>query len=205
MKFTKWQNDLLETLCWRLRVVSITQLCRHSKLRRRVIQDRTRKLRKAGFVALVATAVHNWHELSPLVRWPSHTWADDFTRLPWLLEKRWGQMEFRRDQVVWLTPAGAAHIGGRNGGLRQRLQVQHDLGVAAIYFSISSKLRSRWVSEDVLRECGGLPAMRRIPDAALATDGAVSTVIEFGGQYDKQKLKRFHLAAKRGGVRYDFY
>ena len=60
----------------------------------------------------------------------------------------------------------------------------------------------QWVGEDILRRdyapyCSSL---KSIPDGAFVSDGQVLRVIEYGGQYTTERLRRFdaHFHRKHG-------
>lgn len=204
MQLSSWSEDLLGTLAWKLRVTSATQLSRASGVRRELVIRRLRKLKHQELIDSAQIPIHDWQLPSRLLVWPSETWERDMQKLPWLLERRWKALHRSRDLVVWIAPRGVHVFGGFGGRLRQRLQLQHDLGVAATYFSFSRKRRSKWVGEDHFRAVAESQPLRRVPDAILRWSKH-STAIEFGGLYCREKLLRFHREMKRRRVRYEIY
>jgi hypothetical protein len=87
------------------------------------------------------------------------------------------------------------------------LQVEHDLGTAAMFFrrnELDSSNWDQWLGEDILRQT----ARRRqpIPDAAhCSTDGMIRLAIEFGGAYSADRLRRFHLHCRRCSLPYELW
>lgn len=202
---TPWAHELIHTLAWNVRVVSAMQLARFWSVSLTVAKRRLRRIRSAGLVECETLAMHDWQLTAPVVNWKPGAPTPNFSTLAWRLEKRWANLSYQRNVVVWVTQHGVNLVGGFGGRLRQRLQVQHDLGVAAVYFAQPKERQHDWIGEDFLRRLQmGLPALKSIPDAAIRTAG-IEMLVEFAGKYDKDKLTRFHRNAKKLGVRYEIW
>lgn len=131
--------------------------------------------------------------------WPKQDHAD-FGSLSWRLKERTHQWQPRRLRVCWSTDRAVTVFGGVGGRIRQPLQVQHDLGVAAMYFCRSAFAvdpSAVWVGEDVVRRLrakkGAAGMGSKVPDAILLGPGLKPRrAIEFGGSYSPQRLHKFH-------------
>lgn len=204
MRLSVWKQELLKILAWKLRVVTATQLGRSAGVGRELVVRRLNHLKKQGLVEVSSTSVHDWRLSGPLMVWPSDSWEENLQTVAWRLEKRWDSLDRRRDMVVWIAAGGIRVFGGFGGRLRQRLQLEHDLGVAAVFFLLSSKRQTTWMGEDHFRTEPLSQKLNRVPDAVLRRSRRL-TAIEFGGRYDQRKLMRFHREMKRKGVRYEIY
>ena len=103
----------------------------------------------------------------------------------------------------------------RHGGLThfaaRASQLEHDLGTASVLVRLHEtrpELAADWVGEDILRrdfspEC---PALKKIPDGAIVRRNEILRVVEFGGQYDASRLRRFHSHfGKKHQIGYDLW
>jgi len=114
----------------------------------------------------------------------------------WKLETRWGNARPKPARLWWATRRAARLCGGRYAGVRQPLQIEHDLLLLdALIRRQPANPGWEWVGEDDLRhrarEFGG-----KVPDAAV-NDCDRMTVIEIGGQYSSERLKEFVTAMNR--------
>jgi hypothetical protein len=125
------------------------------------------------------------------------------------LERRWQAAETRPVAVYWATRRAVCLVGGIGGPLRQRLQVQHDLGVAAVYFRILTTAPvggEQWIGEDVYRRDFVSSKRGKIPDAALLNSaGSIDRVIEIGGLYPPERLRTFHKYWSKRSIPYDLW
>ena len=174
-----------------IRCYAETQLRSASSMGRRL-----RRLEKAGLLFREQALVGFIPFITPLhASRPGH--ADpDYDALAWRLEWRWAHAASESHALFWASPRAVQLFGGSSGWLRQPLQIQHDLAVTAVFLR---RMQTRpaqmagWVSEDRLRQRSTELRLRGIPDAAIVADnGTLQTVIELGGVYPAEKLRRFH-------------
>ena len=181
--------DVLELLTWRVRLATAAQIAELTG------QPRIwRGLLKAGLVAKAGAVV-----AVPELRRPLATWAPGqppprFSALAWSLLKRRRFTPSRRVQVFWATARAVRIVGGVGGGIRQPMQVEHDLGTTAIFLRrrvLAPEDAKRWISEDVFRwKTGG---KGKVPDALLCSAAGTSDLaIEFGGAYSASRTRGFH-------------
>lgn len=196
-KLSKSAESLLVVLTWQLRLIAEEMVTRPEYQRDRAISSKQLDhLEADGWINrghIAAAMPELWGELvawTPLMR--SHA---DFGSISWQLKERVQHWKPRRLKVCWSTDQAVTVFGGAGGRIRQPLQVQHDIGVAAMFFSrkaLVSDHRSAWVGEDVVRK---LPTTlgAKVPDALLLGAGLKPVkAIEFGGSYSKRRLQVFH-------------
>jgi hypothetical protein len=133
----------------------------------------------------------------PLFTWSPRQAPPNFHALAWKLEKRWKAVKPRRVILCWATKKGAQRAGGLACFPERATQVEHDIGTTAVYANLCRTqplLAEGWVGEDILRR-DFAPRERwlsKIPDAAIFRDERLQYILEFGGQYSVNRLKRFH-------------
>lgn len=85
--------------------------------------------------------------------------------------------------VWWSLPGELAHPA----------QATHDLGVSAVWLHLAVHTPHRamaWVGEDLLAHTR---SGQKCPDAFIIDEtNAVQNVIEFGGDYDRERIQSFH-------------
>ena len=203
MRITEWEFELLKTLGWKVRAITVRQL---QELLGGNVARRVRALESKGLIESTYVSVGAYAFKCPLVRWPSKTWRTDLSRAPHQLTKRWRSLSCRQEQVLWISQRGIELNGGFGGRLRQRLQLQHDLGTSHVFLCQTKSAQSRWVGEDWLRNRHDFPSLGKLPDAVLVDDrDRLSKVIEFGGQYTKADLRRLHETCSRLEVPYELW
>lgn len=193
---THRDRNLLELLCKKLRCVSERQLLEVSRTQeKRAVKSRLRSLVRAGWLgtAVVVAAVPELD--GPLVAWRPSEQMPSLAEVVRTLSRRDRDAEPVRTTIYWATEQAERFIGGCGGTPRQPLQVQHDLGVAAVYFTrqlLHHETTSQWISEDIFRELN-LGKKTKVPDAVLISpSGKPLVAIEFGGAYSAARLKKFH-------------
>ena len=143
----------------------------------------------------------------PLVSWPSPKFETALKSTPYRLSRRWKSLRWRRDLVVWIAPRGIELFGGFGGRLRQRLQLQHDLGTAQVFLQKNRDEQCRWMGEDWLRrsDCQ-MPLQGRVPDAVIRDERErLSKAIEFGGRYSRRNLYQFSRRCMKLGLPYEIW
>lgn len=128
----------------------------------------------------------------PLVIWrPGESLPLTPGQVEYRLRKAWGSAPVRRLTVVHATQKAANFYGGRGGEVRKPLQISHDLLVAAVYHRY--RVPDNWVGEGVT-----IGAYR--PDAVLVERGDVARVIEIGGLYPAERIRRMVIACHENHV-----
>jgi hypothetical protein len=87
--------------------------------------------------------------------------------------------------------------------------VQHDLGVAAVYFHKflhRPDETRRWLGEDLYRRDYVSSRHSKVPDAVLIdAQKRVNRVIGYGGLYSADRLRRFHQNWTRRFTDYELW
>lgn len=187
---------LLVTLTWQLRLVAEKMVTAPEYLRCRAVSPRQlRALEQQRWLhrGRVAAAVPELD--GELVAWRPREEQPEFGGLSWTLKERCRGWKPVSLPVCWSTEQAVTVFGGVGGRIRQPLQVQHDVGVAAMYFSRASfaiSSRAAWVGEDLIRKLK--PDIgSKVPDALLiGSELQPIRAIEFGGSYSLERLQRFH-------------
>jgi len=128
--------------------------------------------------------------------------------ISWQLQRRYSAARPVRVWISWATRPAVALVGGTGGRLRQPLQVQHDLGVAAVYVSRRSQPCSdkQWIGEDAYRSLLRSSDRSKIPDALIVDQhNRICRAIEFGGLYSPARLEGFHRYWAKKGIPYEIW
>jgi hypothetical protein len=208
---TETDLRLLTMLSWSVRAIADSQAIAalgipadgESAFIHRVNRVARRRLlaRRRVPVALIQTK-------APLVDWlpgmPEPRWHS----ISWQLQRRSSMTRAARVWVTWATREAVALVGGVGGRLRQPMQLQHDLGVTAVYVArqAQASMHESWIGEDAFRTLIGSPKRSKIPDALIVDRGyQVRRVIEFGGLYGPKRLKSFHRYWSRKRIPYEIW
>ena len=201
MKFdpTSAAGVVLQELTWSVRVLTTDQLQRLLTARfgetapaRSLLQ----RLRADGLVRIARTALALHEADGPIASRSLGGPPPDFGALAWRLEKRWRDAATCRVTICWATARAARLLGGVTKFDRRAAQLEHDLGTASVLVRLHEtrpELASLWVGEDVLRRdfAPGCPVLRKTPDAAIVAEDRIVRVVEYGGQYPADRLRRF--------------
>lgn len=200
---------MLQLLCKKLRCASERQLLEATRAKgRAAMKCQLRSLVRAGWLgrAVVTAAVPELD--GRLVAWRPAEQMPSLDEVVRTLRRRDRDAEPVRTLIYWATEQAERFIGGRGGRPRQPLQIQHDLGVAAVYFTrqlLHHKAAVQWVSEDIFRELN-LGKKTKVPDAVLISpSGKPSLAIEFGGAYSVARLKKFHSFCQSQNLPYEIW
>jgi hypothetical protein len=121
------------------------------------------------------------------------------------LRKRWAE------PLRWVTAYAASKrtgrlYAGRGGRPSHPLQATHDLHVSAIFLRLQKEKPDEargWVSDMVLSP---LRRGKKLPDAEIQNaDGRTLKVIEFGGSYPPERVRKVHEDCERRGVPYELW
>lgn len=121
------------------------------------------------------------------------------------LRARW--TEALRPVTVYTASDRAVRLyAGSGGPLSHPLQVTHDLHVTAIFLRLLRENPGEatgWVSENVLAP---LRRGQKIPDAEIHdANGRALKVIEFGGGYAPERVRKVHEDCERRLVPYELW
>ncbi len=143
---------------------------------------------------------------SPVFCWSPGEPEPNCEAVGYALQSRWTHAP-RQTTVYVATKKAINQYGGRGrGGLRHRLQANHDLHVGVIflhYLRTDPNAAAAWVGEDLLGKAGyGV----KDPDAILFdAEGRPERVVEFGGRYDARRVRDFHEHCAHHGLRYELW
>ena len=174
----------------------------------RRVREQLSRWRASGLLNRSMARVTPLEVAAPIFSWRRGKPAPDCHRISWRLERRWTRPYPQCSAVYWATSRLARRIGGRGGRLMQPLQVQHDVGVAAVYclfLQDRPEEADRWIGEDQYRRLAP-KRIPKVPDAVvLGADGRIERAIEFGGRYSARRLRSLHRAFERRGLPYEIY
>ncbi len=173
------------------------------------IANARRRLRRFVEQGLVQRCVVMARPLPELLR-PILTWQPgqpdpDPGATAFQLQSRWRYRALRSTVVFLPTDRTVNHFGGRRKTLIPS-QVSHDLGVAEVwlwYWMHHPKYVRAWRGENLLTDA---EPGRSLPDAVLVSeDDEPHTLIEFGGDYDADRIAAFHDDAAMRGLPYQIW
>ena len=197
--------QLLRVLSCDLRVATVVQLGAIWEGADRRIQQLCRR----GLVCTRFTPVALPELAGPTYRWRPGFPAPDFDAVAWTAAKRREETPVKRRLVVWATRSARRLVGGVGVGLRQPLQLEHDLGVAGIYFA---KRRSdvsaaqRWCGEDAYRLLRRPTRGQKAPDGVLlCPEGHLQLVVDYLTRYPPGRLRSFHRFWSDRRVPYEWW
>jgi len=200
---TPAQWKLLEVFTWKLRVATTQQVLACD----RALVGALNSLLKQRLLCEEPMLVRILVLERPLALWAPGDLAPDFPSLSWQMESRRHQTEPAICRVIWASERARHLSGGCAGPLRQPLQVEHDLGTAAMFFGrnqLDPETWDHWLGEDILRYSTG--PRQNVPDAALcSSNGTIRLAIEFGGAYSADRLRRFHQQCLRRSIPYELW
>ena len=199
MSLDMCDRTVLDLLTRRVRLAAQDQICCYSETQQRSSSSmgrRLHRLAKLGLLFREQAVIGYIPFVKPLFVSRPNQNEPDYDALAWQLEWRWTHADSEPHALFWASPRAVQLFGGSSGWLRQPLQIQHDLAVTAVFLRRMQTCRPQmagWVSEDSLRRRSTELRLHAIPDAAVVGEnGAIQTIIELGGVYSAEKLRRFH-------------
>lgn len=169
---------------------------------------RMKWLRANGLVERVVLIARLITALSgPLATWEPGQPPPNFGAIAHQAQVRWRRTP-ARSCVTWVATEKAAHLFGgvRRGELKNPLQASHDIGVAAVWLrmkQVDPRWARSWQSEDMLAHTR---RGQKIPDAFIVDDERrVVWVVEFIGEYDRQRVQAFHEDCESRGIPYQMW
>lgn len=167
------------------------------------------ELRRRGLVRTQLRPVVLPELREPIVRWAPGRPAPDFEAVAWAAGKRLEVTAIGRQRVTWATRRARRLVGGVAFGLRSPLQVDHDLGVAAIYVALRRSRPSvgrRWIGEDVYRRLRRPGRGQKTPDGVIVDgDGRLELVLDYLTRYPPARLRSFHRYWSDRRVPYEWW
>jgi hypothetical protein len=141
----------------------------------------------------------------PLTIWAPGDPQPDFAALSYILINRFSETPVPTSCII-ATAEAAHHYGGWGGRFPKNAECTHDLHLTAIYLHFlrfHPHLCTAWFSEEWLKRNRQETNEKR-PDAIIR-EGSRSKIIEFGGEYSKQKLFEFHEHCAHRGMPYEIW
>lgn len=196
--------SILNWLTWCVRVTTANQLTEFSGA-----EGATpwRRLESAQLIERISLVVAVPIIGVPLTAWHPGRKTPALAKVAWQLEKRRQCTESSRQIIFHATEKATRLVGGCGGGIRQPMQIEHDLGTTATYLrrrALCPDDSSRWLGEDVLRLWHA--GRGRLPDAMLfSVAGERRCAIEYGGEYSLARLQGFHHSCARRRLAYEIW
>jgi hypothetical protein len=209
LRLMERDKAIAESLSLCVRLFSQRQIADHwfdtdlSNTRRRL--KRLRECRLIDRVVVQARSMPEFH--SPVVCWQPSGKLPDFGSAAWTLRSRWKQRAVRQT-TAWIATTRAAQLfgGTARGEIKHGLQVTHDLGVAAIWLHFDRQqptLADVWCGEDIMAVTRH---GQKLPDAFLLDEhDQPFRAIEFGGNYDAQRVREFHNDCANRQLAYEIW
>lgn len=201
---------VLDALTRRVRVLTLEQLARvWWRGDHRAARSRLRELERAGWVRSLDLLAHPILELvEPAASWSPSRPAPIFTELAHRLGSRW-KLPPRVHRAVVATTEAGVRLAGHGGRVPRPAEASHDIHLTEVYLRLlraDPDLAKTWLSEEELYS-QGYGRGTNLPDAMVLApgNGAVPTVIEFGGAYRASKLEQFHRFCQRRSLPYEVW
>lgn len=194
---TARDQELLETLARRVRVLSISQIARtwwpDLEEPNRAALARLRQLQNHSLVSIEAALAHPELPLdSPVASWAPSKRLPNFAETSSRVRSRW-QATAAPETIVVITNQAAPEFGGYPSPALRTDEITHDLHLAAVYLVYRKRepeLAKAWVGERIVRKTR--PAAKGpIPDAMIRASSTLR-VVEFAGAYSTERLQVFH-------------
>lgn len=204
MRLTKRDNEILDLLVHRTRLLSVRQVADHffpgQRFSIRNAQSRLKELANGGYVTLQETLARTPCEIvAPVLTFTPGDSTPDFGPLAWQFQQRWIKAEIVPIEVAYATKKTKRERDGSVGGrLPRASELSHDVILAEVcllYLSKHPHLAANWVPEDQLREeLRGEATRGAIPDAIIRSrpDAPPELSIEVAGAYRREKLSLWH-------------
>lgn len=207
LALTARDEEMLETLASRVRVLSIEQITRNWFENRRSALARLRALKRAGLVQAQSALIHPELNLSaPVLRWTPGDPEPKFANVARRVQMRWTE-HVQPHLLFFIEERASARFGGPRVAPLRTDELTHDVHVAAIYLWYRDhhpELSLTWAGERVLKQTGRVVRGGPVPDASVGGRGA-QRFVEFAGAYSVQRLQTFHDFARDEKTPYEFW
>lgn len=167
---------------------------------------RLRRLDELGLIERKTALVRPTPELlCPVFQWKPGQTGPGVGQVAFRLQSRWRYQSLRSTVVILPTQKTIDHFGGRQKSMLSS-QVSHDLGVSEVwlwYLHNHGDVVRCWRGEDMLDE---YQSGDSLPDAVLVdANEQPHTWIEFGGDYNADRIARFHEDAAQLQMPYQIW
>ncbi|PHQ36974.1 replication-relaxation family protein [Rhodopirellula bahusiensis] len=143
--------------------------------------------------------------LSPVCVWQPGQPHPDVSQIAFRLQSRWRYRTPRSTVVFLPTEQTVNHFGGRNKAVMSA-QVSHDLGVSEVwlwFYCNHPSYATAWRGENLITDSEPGQSM---PDAILVdSNDEPAILIEFGGDYQADRISAFHDDAVLRGLPYQIW
>ena len=143
---------------------------------------------------------------SPIATWHSDEPMPAFSSISHHLINRFNEPAVAT-MVVVASRATCKRFGSPSARPPRRAEATHDLGLASVYLLFLQDAPDRaaaWISEAwLIREGEG--RCSKLADAMLRLPSGQEIVIEFGGEYSKEKLHAFHADCQNRNRGYELW
>lgn len=168
--------------------------------------ERLRVLVGVGVLERYLLRAHQELDLErALCSWKPGEPPPPFGSLSYRLRTRWTGA-LKPTQIFTASKRLGRRFAGRGGSLNHPLQATHDLHMTTVYLhklKMNPEEASGWVSEAVLAP---LRRGQKLPDAEIQDHhGRTIKVIEFGGSYPPERVRRVHDDCERRQVPYELW
>lgn len=207
IQFTDRDFTVLRALSLQVRLFGQRQLA--DALWAADIANARRRLHRFVEMGLIRRSVVMARPLPELLR-PVFVWQPgqedpDVSQIAFQLQSRWRYRALRSTVIYLPTEHTVNHFGGRNKALMST-QVSHDLGVSEVWLWFCCNHPSyakAWRGENQITD--NEPG-QSLPDAILvdSTDQP-AMLIEFGGDYEVDRIAAFHDDAVLRGLPYQIW
>jgi hypothetical protein len=169
-------------------------------------EERLQKLACTGTLEVFTVRAHPERLLTePLLLWKPGDPLPSFGSLSYRLRTRWTEA-LKLIQIFTASERLGRRFAGTGGRPNHPLQATHDLHMTTVYLhklKLNPAEASGWVSDAILAP---LRRGQKLPDAEIQDQhGRTIKVIEFGGSYPPERLRRVHDDAERRQVPYELW
>jgi hypothetical protein len=140
----------------------------------------------------------------PIIAWRPGLSDPDFSKVAYKLQSRWTE-PLTAETIVVIENKATAAFGGYPAPALRTDEITHDLHLASVYLAYRKKmpdLAAHWVGERVIRKTrpvyGG-----PVPDAMIRA--ASIQLVEFGGAYSKERVRKFHAFCVAKALPYELW
>lgn len=195
---TERDRAILTALTRKVRLLTIAQIARTwwdgNADPERNAKRRLAELERSGLVRSISISAHPELPLPyPEFVWKPGEPEPEFAPLSYRLQSRWVLPASVVVAVVG-TKLSANLFGGKITRLPREDEQNHDVHLGALYLrflKLFPEQAEAWLSEELIRRTRPQRRGEKLPDALVELNGR-KHVVEFGGAYSKDKLKRFH-------------
>lgn len=208
MQLDRIGKEIVHFLSWDVRLLSESQIGHGWKLSADAAASRARRLVNNEMLQTATVRIRVLQPATPIVSWLLGDADPNAEKLAWRLKSRWANCLPTTERIYWATSRAKRAFGGVTSGLRQPLQIEHDLVTTHVALTMKPALSSNahWMGEDAYRceSCG--KRIRAIPDAFIVDEQRCPTkAIEIGGRYATKRLKKLHQSFKTFQLAYELW